>query len=411
VIDRSMQGKVKVTVIATGFNRDDVRVPVVHRRVERVDPMQRTPMPVPDPDDISPGRVASKSFFRRGKGQEMELEPSDQGFTPNFSKLKDDLDVPAFPPEADGLESAAGGIVAVREGWRDVTIVTATRILVVDDDPGTARLVREWYRGQPFEILEAGDGEEGVRLAVAERPDIILMDLVMPRTNGFDAARRLKSDPTTSSIPVILVSAQRESKSKRDGFDAGADDYVTKPFDFEEVDARIRAMLRKRELYLTLESRNQELKASNDQLEELATVDELTGSPTTASSRSGSRTSGSALCVTRHPYPWSCSTSTTSSASTTRWDIPPATGSCASSRCSWPAARAPPTCRRATAAKSSRSSFRIPGVSARRGSRSASARRSPTSSSSTARHRFASRCRREWRRTRRPRASAPRTSS
>jgi cell division protein FtsZ len=96
VIDRSMQGKVKVTVIATGFNRDDVRVPVVHRRVERVDPMQRTPMPVPDPDDISPGRVASKSFFRRGKGQEMELEPSDQGFTPNFSKLKDDLDVPAF---------------------------------------------------------------------------------------------------------------------------------------------------------------------------------------------------------------------------------------------------------------------------------------------------------------------------
>ena len=158
-----------------------------------------------------------------------------------------------------------------------MTIVTGTRILVVDDDPGTARLVREWYRGQPFEILEAGDGEEGVRLAVAEHPDIILMDLVMPRTNGFDAARRLKSDPSTSGIPVILVSAQRESKSKRDGFDAGADDYVTKPFEFEEVDARIRAMLRKRELYLTLESRNQELKASNEQLEELATVDELTG--------------------------------------------------------------------------------------------------------------------------------------
>jgi diguanylate cyclase (GGDEF)-like protein len=147
----------------------------------------------------------------------------------------------------------------------------------VDDDPGTARLVREWYRGQPFDILEAADGEEGIRVALAQRPDLILMDLVMPRTNGFDAARRLKSDPTTSSIPVILISAQRGTKSKRDGFDAGADDYVTKPFEFEEVDARIRAMLRKRELYLTLETRNQELKASNDQLEELATVDELTG--------------------------------------------------------------------------------------------------------------------------------------
>jgi cell division protein FtsZ len=95
VIDRSMQGKVKVTVIATGFNHDDVRVGMTsssHRRmVERV-----PPPPVPDPmDDVSPGR-GGKGFFRRGKGQEMELEPSDQGFTPNFSKLKDDLDVPAF---------------------------------------------------------------------------------------------------------------------------------------------------------------------------------------------------------------------------------------------------------------------------------------------------------------------------
>ena len=158
-----------------------------------------------------------------------------------------------------------------------MTTAAETRILVVDDDPGTVRLVREWYRGQPFRILEAGDGEEGIRVALAERPDLILMDLVMPRTNGFEAARRLKSDPSTSGIPVILVSAQRETKSKRDGFDAGADDYVTKPFEFEEVDARIRAMLRKRELYLTLESRNQELKATNEQLEELATVDELTG--------------------------------------------------------------------------------------------------------------------------------------
>jgi len=95
VIDRSMQGKVKVTVIATGFNRDDVRLGMTaaassaHRRVER--------MPVPDPlDDVSPGRPAAKGFFRRGKGQELELDPADQGFTPNFSKLKDDLDVPAF---------------------------------------------------------------------------------------------------------------------------------------------------------------------------------------------------------------------------------------------------------------------------------------------------------------------------
>ena len=98
VIDRSMQGRVKVTVIATGFNRDDVRVPMVSaaRRVERIERVDgRVPAPADDPD-VSPGRGAGKGFFRRGKGQELELEPSDQGFTPNFSKLKDDLDVPAF---------------------------------------------------------------------------------------------------------------------------------------------------------------------------------------------------------------------------------------------------------------------------------------------------------------------------
>lgn len=158
-----------------------------------------------------------------------------------------------------------------------VTFEATTRILVVDDDPGTARLVRDWYRGHPFEILEAKDGEEGVRRALADRPDIILMDLVMPGTNGFDASRRLKSDPATSGIPVIMVSAQREPRNKKDGFEAGVDDYVTKPFEFEEVDARIRAMLRKRDLYRDLAAKNQQLEASNAQLEEMATVDELTG--------------------------------------------------------------------------------------------------------------------------------------
>ena len=148
---------------------------------------------------------------------------------------------------------------------------------MVDDDPTTARLVRDWYRGQPFEILEAADGDDGVRRASSEHPDIILMDLMMPHTNGFDASRRLKSDPRTSGIPVILLSAKREATTKREGFAAGIDDYVVKPFEFEEVDARIRAMLRKRELYLTLETRNEELKASNAQLEEMATVDEKTG--------------------------------------------------------------------------------------------------------------------------------------
>lgn len=159
-----------------------------------------------------------------------------------------------------------------------MSLSTTVRILVVDDDPQTARLVREWYKNQPFVILEAVDGEEGVLRAASDHPDIILMDLMMPRTNGFDASRRLKASAATRNIPVILLSAKRDPQTKRQGFDeAGIDDYVEKPFDFDEVDARIRAMLRKRELLLTLETRNRELQTSNAQLEELATIDSKTG--------------------------------------------------------------------------------------------------------------------------------------
>jgi diguanylate cyclase (GGDEF)-like protein len=150
-----------------------------------------------------------------------------------------------------------------RGGQAAVTNVSATKILVVDDDAETARLVRGWYKGQPVEILEAKDGDEGVRLAIGEKPDIILMDLMMPCIDGFEASRRLKADPATSAIPVILLSARREPETKREGFDAGIDQYVEKPFDLGEIDARIRSMIEKRKTYL--------------KLEEEATVDEKTG--------------------------------------------------------------------------------------------------------------------------------------
>jgi diguanylate cyclase (GGDEF)-like protein len=144
-----------------------------------------------------------------------------------------------------------------------VTIEATTKILVVDDDANTARVVSGWYKGRPVQVLEAQDGDEGVRLAISEKPDIILMDLMMPRTNGFEASRRLKADPTTSGIPVILLSARREPQTKREAFDAGIDHYVEKPFDLAEMESRIRSMLEKRKTYL--------------KLEEEAMVDEKTG--------------------------------------------------------------------------------------------------------------------------------------
>jgi diguanylate cyclase (GGDEF)-like protein len=137
------------------------------------------------------------------------------------------------------------------------------KILVVDDDPHTARLLRGWYKGQDVEILEASNGDEGLRRASSDKPDIILMDLTMPGIDGFEASRRLKSDPATSDIPVILLSAHREPQTKREGFEAGIDHYVEKPFDLDEMDARIRSMLQKSKTYL--------------QLQVEATIDEKTG--------------------------------------------------------------------------------------------------------------------------------------
>lgn len=150
-------------------------------------------------------------------------------------------------------------------------------ILVVDDDPETARLVRAWYRDQPFEILAAPDGEEGLRLAAENPPDLILLDVKMPGLDGVSVARRLRQDPTTQGIPVILLSACRDVETKIAAFAAGAQDYVVKPFACEEVDARIRTALQRRRALIELQSEVQDLQVNNNQLEQLLMIDEKTG--------------------------------------------------------------------------------------------------------------------------------------
>lgn len=151
------------------------------------------------------------------------------------------------------------------------------RILVIDDDPETVRLLRSWFTGKEYEILDAAGAVEGLELAARAEPDIILLDIRMPGMDGLATARHLKIDAATRSIPVVLLTACRDLEAKVEAFDSGADDYIMKPFEFEEVDARIRAMLRKRELYVKLEGTVRDLQASNKQLEELLVVDEKTG--------------------------------------------------------------------------------------------------------------------------------------
>ncbi|HXV78122.1 MAG TPA: diguanylate cyclase [Candidatus Polarisedimenticolaceae bacterium] len=151
------------------------------------------------------------------------------------------------------------------------------RILVIDDDPGTSTVVRSWFKGEPYEILAAENGERGLTMARAERPDVILLDLKMPGMDGISVARELKNDPLTRNTPVLVLTACRDVDAKVEAFNAGTDDYVTKPFEFEEVDARIRSMLKRRDALVGLEATVEELNDTNAQLEQLLMIDEKTG--------------------------------------------------------------------------------------------------------------------------------------
>ena len=151
------------------------------------------------------------------------------------------------------------------------------RILVIDDDPETSRLVRTWFDSRTYRVESAEDGESGVRAAHEFSPDLILLDLKMPGLDGISVARLLKGDPATNTVPLIVLTACRDVNAKVDAFAAGSDDYVTKPFAFPEIDARINAMLRRRDKMIGLQSEVLELSHSKKHLEELLMVDDKTG--------------------------------------------------------------------------------------------------------------------------------------
>jgi two-component system alkaline phosphatase synthesis response regulator PhoP len=119
------------------------------------------------------------------------------------------------------------------------------RILVVEDEPDVAVLIRYNLTKEGYEVLQAANGAEALRQAREGAPDLILLDLMIPQLNGWEVCRRLKQDPATRAIPVIIVTARVEEGDKVLGFEMGADDYVTKPFAVRELVARIRAVIRR----------------------------------------------------------------------------------------------------------------------------------------------------------------------
>ena len=120
------------------------------------------------------------------------------------------------------------------------------RILIIEDDADIALSIKyAMEREGDFVVCVAADGETGLAEADRERPDLVLLDLNLPRLDGTEVCRLLRRDEATSTLPIIMVTARVEERDKISGLDLGADDYITKPFSVKEVIARVRAVLRR----------------------------------------------------------------------------------------------------------------------------------------------------------------------
>jgi two-component system alkaline phosphatase synthesis response regulator PhoP len=122
------------------------------------------------------------------------------------------------------------------------------KILVVDDDPQIVRLVRTYLEQSGFAVVTAADGESALTSLRNERPDLVVLDVMLPKRDGLELTRLVRSDQTMAATPILLLTARVEDIDRILGLELGADDYVTKPFNPREVVARVRAILRRSEL-------------------------------------------------------------------------------------------------------------------------------------------------------------------
>lgn len=121
-------------------------------------------------------------------------------------------------------------------------------VLVIEDDPDILEVIDYNLSREGFKVIREQDGEEGLRMARSEAPDLVLLDLMLPGTEGTEVCRLLKQDPETRRIPVIMVTAKSEESDLVLGLGLGADDYVRKPFSPKELIARVKAVLRRGQL-------------------------------------------------------------------------------------------------------------------------------------------------------------------
>jgi sigma-B regulation protein RsbU (phosphoserine phosphatase) len=133
-------------------------------------------------------------------------------------------------------------------------------ILIVDDNPANVEILQMRLLANDYDIITATDGEMGLALAGEKHPDLILLDIMMPKMDGLEVCRRLKGDPSLPFMPIILVTAKSESKDVVAGLEAGGDEYLTKPVDHAALVARVKSMLRIKLLHDTVLEQSSQLK-------------------------------------------------------------------------------------------------------------------------------------------------------
>src|SRR5689334_1152864 len=153
--------------------------------------------------------------------------------------------------------AASSGVIGMR---------TPPLILVVDDMEDNLEILRLRLESQGYEVITAGDGEAALATIREQRPDLVLLDIMMPKLDGIAAVKELKADPSLPFIPVILVTARADAKDVIAGLEAGADDYLTKPVDHAALLARVRAMLRIKGLHDTVQEQATRLEAQATEL-------------------------------------------------------------------------------------------------------------------------------------------------
>jgi DNA-binding NarL/FixJ family response regulator len=151
---------------------------------------------------------------------------------------------------ADNTPDEASAGLAGPEGAAEAAAGTPVRLLLVDDEPGLRTAVKAYLEDEGFSVTTANDGEEGWTAAQERMPDVVITDVMMPRCDGYGLLRRLRADERLGGTPVIFLTAKGMTADRIAGFQAGADDYIPKPFDPDELVARVRNVVRRQERLL-----------------------------------------------------------------------------------------------------------------------------------------------------------------